>query len=143
MLPNCSRRARCESLTEVEKTMETAQHYTEVFDEALALRSVGGDSEFLTEVAGLIRAAWPTLLAEIREGMARGNLLAVEKTARLAKAAAQNVSARRAYASALRLEAMARKGDLQAAQAASADLEREVEMLRLFLAALGENKRPS
>jgi HPt (histidine-containing phosphotransfer) domain-containing protein len=119
--------------------METMEKYPEVFDVGLALSSVGGDHEFLAELVGLTQAAWPTLLANIRSGMARGDLRAVEMTARLAKAAARNVSAKRAYESALQLEAMARKGDLPAVQRASVDLEREVELLRIFLATLTDN----
>jgi HPt (histidine-containing phosphotransfer) domain-containing protein len=111
----------------------TREQYAEVFDVGLALRSVGGDREFLAEVLGLIQAAWPTLLANIREGMARADLPAVLTTARLAKAAARNISAGRAYESALQLEAMAGKGDLPAAQKASAGLEQEVEILQLAL----------
>src|SRR5271166_2272748 len=122
------------------KMMETTEQYTEVFDMGLALSSVGGDEEFLTELVGLAQAAWPTLMGDIRGGMARGNLGAVERTARLAKAAARNVSAKMAYASALQLEAMARKGDLGAAHIASADLEREVDMLRIFLGTLEGNE---
>ena len=45
--------------------LETTVRHAEVFDATLALNSVGGDSEFLTELVGLIRAAWPTLLADI------------------------------------------------------------------------------
>jgi hypothetical protein len=123
--------------------IETTEKYPEVFDVGLALSSVGGDHEFLTELVGLTQAAWPTLLMDIRGGMARGDLRAVEMTARLAKAAARNVSAKRAYESALQLEAMAHKGDLQAVQIASVDLEREVELLRFFLTALGDDGCPS
>ena len=115
------------------KEMETTEQYIEVFNVSLALSSVGGDQEFLTEMVGLTQAAWPTLLANIRGGLTRGDLPTVEKTARLAKAAARYVSARRAYESALKLEAVAGKRDLPATQAASVDLEREVELLRLFL----------
>jgi len=122
-----------------EKMVETTEKYPEVFDVGLALSSVGGDQEFLAEVVGLTQAAWPTLLADIRSGMARGDLCIVETSARLAKAAARNVSAKRAYESALQLEAVARKGDLQAVQRAGMDLEREVELLQFFLAALSDN----
>lgn len=115
------------------KEMETTEQYIEVFNVSLALSSVGGDQEFLTEMVGLTQAAWPTLLANIRGGLTRGDLPTVEKTARLAKAAARYVSARRAYEAALKLEAVAGKRDLPATQAASVDLEREVELLRLFL----------
>jgi hypothetical protein len=107
------------------------------------LSSVGDDRDFLTEVVGLTRAAWPTLLADIREGMARGDLRAVETKARLAKAAAQNVSARRAYESALQLQTVAGKGDMQATQIALASLEGEVEILQFFLATLEPPTSPS
>ncbi len=123
--------------------MESMEQYAEVFDVGMALSSVGDDREVLTEVVGLTRAAWPTLLADIREGMVRGDLPGVKTTARLAKAAARNVSARRAYESALQLETMAGKGDLQAAQEALASLEGEVEMLQFFLATLEPAANPS
>jgi HPt (histidine-containing phosphotransfer) domain-containing protein len=116
--------------------METAEKYSDVFDVGSALSSVGGDREFLAELVGLIQAAWPTLLADIRDGMARGDLRTVESAARLGQAAARNVSAKRAYESALQLEALARRGDLPAVESAGVDLEREVELLRFFLAAL-------
>jgi HPt (histidine-containing phosphotransfer) domain-containing protein len=123
--------------------METTVRRAEIFDSAQALSSVGGDNEFLSEVVGIIRAAWPTLLADLRDEIARGDLPAVEATAHLAKAAAGYVSARRSYESALQLETVAGKGDLQAIPGAVANLEREVLMLQFFLATHGENEKPS
>jgi hypothetical protein len=125
------------------KMSNPTEPYAEVFDIGLALRSVGGDREFLTEIVGLTRAAWPTLLMDIREGISRGDLHAVETGARLAKAAARNVSARRAYETALQLHTMACKGDLQAALGAIARLEQEVEMLRFCLATFGDGSSTS
>jgi HPt (histidine-containing phosphotransfer) domain-containing protein len=119
------------------------EQYTEVFDVGQALSNVGGDEEFLTELVGLAQAAWPSLLADIRSGVARGDLGGVATKARLAKAAARNISAKRAYKSALQLEAMARKGDSVATQCASVDLEREVELLRVFLATRADNEPSS
>lgn len=116
--------------------IEATEQRAEVFDVAQALSSVGNDREFLTEVVGLIHAAWPTLLADIRKGMARANLPAVKTTARLAAAAAQYVSAKRTYEAARRLEMIASRGDWEAAQAAVANLEQEAETLQLFLATL-------
>lgn len=116
--------------------MQTMLPNAEILDEALALSSVGGDREFLTEVVGLVQAAWPTLLTDIREGIARRDLPAVKLTASLAKAAARNVSAKKAYESALHLETLAGRGELQAAQGAAAGLEHEVEKLRLVLSSL-------
>jgi HPt (histidine-containing phosphotransfer) domain-containing protein len=121
---------------------ETTEQYTEVFDVGGALSSVGGDSEFLAEVVGLVQAAWPTLLADIREGIARADLPAVEMSARLAKAAARNVSARRAYESAQKLETAADRGDLPAAQGAQESLEREVELLQVILATVKDEGDP-
>ena len=119
--------------------METTE-LDEVFDLHSALSSVGGDKEFLSEVVGLTQAAWPTLIANIQKGMSREDLPAVQAMARLAKAAAPNVSARRAYESALELEMMACKGDLPAAREGVASLEREVEILQHFLATLEDDR---
>lgn len=116
--------------------LETTGLHAEVFDAALALKSVGGDSEFLNEVVGLIRAAWPTLMADIRRALAMGDFRAVERTARLAKAAARNVSAKRAYDSAVELETLIVMKDLPAAQRASTTLEQEVERLQTVLSTL-------
>ena len=117
--------------------MRTVTPNAEILDEAMALSSVGGDWEFLTEVMGLMQAAWPTLLAEIRDGIARKDLPAVKMKASLAKAAARNVSAKRTFESAVQLEKTAGMGELQAAQGAAACLEREVEALRTVLSVLG------
>jgi hypothetical protein len=123
--------------------LETIEQNAEVFDVGEALKSVGGDREYLTEVVGLTQAAWPTLLTDIRNGVSRGDLGAVETGARLAKAAALNVSAKRAYKCALQLYRIACKRDLQAALSAIAALEQEVEMLRFRLAALVDDPCPS
>lgn len=122
--------------------IQTTEQYVEVFNVSLALNSVGGDQEFLTELVGLTQAAWPTLVADLRNGIAQKDLHAVETTARLAKAAARNVSAKRAFESALELETRACKGDLPAAQDAVATLEREVGILQSFLATLANPDLP-
>jgi len=117
---------------------ETPQRYAEVFDVRAALSSVGGDREYLAELVGLVNAAWPTVLGDIREGMSRGDLRTVEASARLAKSAARNVSAKRAYECALQLETAASRGDLVDAQGAMEKLEREAEMLCFYLGMVGD-----
>jgi len=119
--------------------MENRKQYGEIFDVGQALSSVGGDREFFAEIVGLTQAAWPTLLTDLRAGISRGDLRAVQASACLAKAAARNVSARRAYDSALQLHTLACRGDLQAARNAIASLEREVEMLRSCLALVADD----
>jgi hypothetical protein len=118
---------------------KASEQDAEVLDGQLALRSVGGDREFLAELFGLIQAAWPTLLSDIREGMAMGNLYVVRKGARLAQAAARDVSARRTYESARQLEMMIAMGDLPAVLRAQARLEQEVEKLQSVLPAFVES----
>ena len=113
-----------------------AEQSPEVFDHTLALSSVGGDGEFLSELVGLIHAALPAVLADIREGLAVGDLRAVGKNARLARAAAEYVSARETYKSALQLESMVGMEDFQGVQRATASLEQEVKRLQLVLSEL-------
>jgi HPt (histidine-containing phosphotransfer) domain-containing protein len=109
----------------------------EVFDPNLALASLGGDQEFLIEVAGLFLAAWPTLWSDIRAGLAAGNLRAAERSASLVKAAARNISARKVSEAAHCLETLAREGALEGARAVSTSLAQEVERLKPLLSTLG------
>ena len=113
---------------------------TEVFDRTSALASVGGDREFLSELVGLFQAAWPTLQGLIRAGLAEGNLHAVERSARLVKAAANNVSAKKISESASTLEIIAHEGALEAARAACATLEGEVVKITPYLTPLRNPK---
>lgn len=107
----------------------------DVLDEMQALSSVGGDREFLEELWGLALAAWPSLMGDIREGMASGDLAGVRRAARLTKAAARNISAMRAYECALHLEEVTARGDLQAVRAATLRLQEEVEILQSVMPA--------
>jgi hypothetical protein len=109
---------------------------SEVLDSAAALASVGGDPEFLCEIVGLIQAAWPTLLDYIRQDIAAGDLHALEADARLARAAAQYVSARRAYLAALQLQFLAMQRDLEGAKRISENLEEAVAKLQPVLSSL-------
>ncbi len=107
----------------------------DVLDEMQALSNVGGDREFLEELWGLASAAWPTLMADIREGMSSGDLAGVRRAARLTKAAARNISATRAYECALHLEEVAARGDVQSIRAATMRLQQEVEILQSVMPA--------
>ncbi|HME01084.1 MAG TPA: hypothetical protein VKM93_27700 [Terriglobia bacterium] len=132
-------RESIENCTDKKEETMGVEENSEVIDCTLALASVGGDREFLSEVAGLVQAAWPALLSDIGQALAAGDLCAVERTTRLAKAAARNVSAARAYESALRLEAAAHAGQLETAREAGVQLEQEVERLKAALATLGKS----
>ncbi len=105
----------------------------QVFDRTAALASVGGDRQFLRELVGLVQAAWPAVLADIRKGLEVGDLRVVEENAWLARTAAEYVSAKRAYDSALELELMAGKANLLGVERATLQLEEEVHKLQLVL----------
>jgi len=110
--------------------------HSEIVDRESALASVGGDPEFLREIAGLIQAAWPTLLSEIRNDLAVGDLAALESHARLARAAAEYVAAKRAYMAAIQLQFVAMQKDLDGAKRVAANLEGEVARLQPALSNL-------
>ena len=107
-----------------------------VFDHMSALASVGGDIEFLSEIAGLVSAAWPTLLSDLRKDVAAGNFSALDADARLAQTAAEYVGAGRAHMAALHLQMMAVHNDQFGASQAVKNLEGEVAKLQAALSAL-------
>ena len=107
----------------------------EILDVERAMSRVGGDIEFLLEMVGIIRAACPTLSEEIRQAMARGDMVAVEKNAYLFRAAAENLSAQQTSSAALQLEKMAQRKALKSTREAWQELERELARLTPRLAA--------
>ena len=109
----------------------------EILDTSAALEGVGGDQEFFWEMLGIFRAAWPTLMHEIREALVKGDLPQVEDAAHILKAGAQNVAARRVYMAALLLEKMATYGELEGARQACGRLEEEIGQLQVAVESLG------
>jgi hypothetical protein len=110
---------------------------SEIMDRASVMASVGGDLEFLGELTGIVQAAWPTLLEDIRRALADGDLAVVKTSARLMKVTTEYVSARRACLAATLLESAAARGDLESSRQAGSRLEEEINQLKLALAALG------
>jgi HPt (histidine-containing phosphotransfer) domain-containing protein len=110
----------------------------DVLDTVAALASVGGDREFLRELIGIFRAASQTLLREIQEALAGGDLEEVRNGAWLVRMAAQSISATRVYAAATVLETRAQYWQLDEAQLAACELQDEVDRLKPALAAFGD-----
>jgi hypothetical protein len=109
---------------------------SEILDSAAALAGAGGDLGFLSERLGIFRAATPTLLHDIREALAKGDLPALAKAAHLVRVTAQDLAARRVYVAAALLESMATGGELERARRASSMLEEEMIHLKPALTAL-------
>jgi HPt (histidine-containing phosphotransfer) domain-containing protein len=103
---------------------------SDALDRSLALAAVGGDSGFLAELAGIFEAACPTLLERIQRALAVGDLVAAAVAARLLRAGAENVSAKRVASVALECELLARQNSVAEAQAAHRVLLQEVERIQ-------------
>jgi two-component system sensor histidine kinase/response regulator len=101
---------------------------------AEALVFVGDDAHLLGELAQIFLNDCPRLLSELREAVARGDIPALRRAAHTLKGAALNFGDGGVAESALRLETMARTGDLAGADPARADLERRLDRLRATLA---------
>ena len=105
-------------------------------DTAALLERCGGDSQLLSELAELFLTGHPQQLAAIRTAVERGDSKALELAAHTLKGALGNFGAHTAVALALRIETLARHGDLSEAHRACAELEREIDSLKPALSAL-------
>ncbi len=106
------------------------------FDEATAIRRVGGDRELLAELAGLFLGQCPLWMAEIRAALTGGDARALQRAAHSLRGSVGNFGAAAAVEAAGRLETMGQRGDLAGAEEAWAALEEAVARLRPALAGL-------
>jgi HPt (histidine-containing phosphotransfer) domain-containing protein len=85
---------------------------SEYWDRSRALDAVGGDAEFLSELAGVFCAACPTLLNNFAESIADKNIFLAADAAHLLWSAARSVAAPGVVEAALALEKKARRNEL-------------------------------
>jgi HPt (histidine-containing phosphotransfer) domain-containing protein len=107
---------------------------SESWDPALALDSVGGDEEFLSELAGIFSAACPALLKSLEDAIAAGDLLSAADTAHLIWGAARTLSATGVKQTALAVEVMARRNETDGIIGACSELREEAGRLLAALA---------
>src|SRR5207237_7364971 len=110
----------------------------DVLDRAQALGRVGGDADLLKELARMFQTDCPAQLAELRAAVGRGDGPAVQRLAHTLKGEVGVFGAHAAFEEALRLETMARQGDLSQAATAIAALQRELARLETALASWPE-----
>jgi CheY-like chemotaxis protein len=103
-----------------------------VFDPASMFRNIGGDNQLFAQLVEMFLDQHPAMLAAIKEGLIRGDSLAVERTAHTLKGTAGNLCAPEVVLAASRLEAIGHLGALHDAPPIYAQLEQEV--LRLVQA---------
>ncbi len=114
---------------------------SQILDPEALLDRVGGDVDFLREIAGLFQEDCPKLLTQIREAVATGDARQLEHAAHTLKGSVANFGAEAARQAAFKLESMGRAGDLTAAGDACTSLESEIQRFTEALAAFAQGLR--
>jgi hypothetical protein len=109
---------------------KSSSDYRTVLDKAMLLSGVCGDADFLIDLIGIFRAACPTLLCEIRDGLATRDLNAVASAAHLLRVWSLDLAANRVSQTALKLEEMALLGEHEGLGDVCQSLGHEVERLK-------------
>jgi len=107
----------------------------DVLDPAAALEQMDGDADLLAEMAELLLQSYPAQLSAIRAAVADRDSKLLERTAHKLKGSVSIFGAKKAFESALRLEMMAREGELTCVGETLGALE---EALKLLTPALQE-----
>jgi HPt (histidine-containing phosphotransfer) domain-containing protein len=90
---------------------------------------VGGDTELFEEVANLFLEDAADKIANLREGVVRGDASSVAKTAHTLKGSTGYFGAKRAFDAVHRLELIGKNGTWTEAEKAPLELEREFKAL--------------
>jgi len=105
-------------------------------DRAEILGRLSGDRELIAEVVDLFVADRATLLDDLRRAVSNNDARAARDAAHRLKGVLATLAARGALSTTIKLEELARMGDLRAAPATLDTLEREVEVVQDELAML-------
>jgi two-component system sensor histidine kinase/response regulator len=110
----------------------------EILDRSTLLGYLGGDAGLLRVLVDLFRQDGPKQIEEIRVAVATRNGEALQCAAHSLKGSLVSLCAGAAARAALRLELIGRVGDLDGAEQAAEELEREMERLGPALQSLLE-----
>jgi two-component system sensor histidine kinase/response regulator len=110
----------------------------EAIDQTGLLARVEGNIELARDLIRLFQAVYPTLLADIDKAVEQRDGKALAFAAHALKGSLSQLSAQAAATAALRLETVARQGDLTRAIAHIGELKNEIGRLGPELVALGE-----
>jgi CheY-like chemotaxis protein len=100
-----------------------------IFDPARMIQNIGGDRQLFAQLVSLFLTRYESMLADIKEALAAGHALSVERAAHTLKGTAGNLCAAAVSQAAGRLEAVGHIGALHDAPPVYAELE--LEVLRL------------
>ena len=126
----------------VASSMETESPVAEGIDRAVLLETFDGDRELLREIVGIFLEDYPQRLAALHAALARGDGHALEWAAHSIRGSVATFAASTAVRAALKVELMARDGDLTNAEAACAVLEAEVAHVSQILVQLVRSASP-
>jgi two-component system, sensor histidine kinase and response regulator len=101
----------------------------EIIDWKRGLAAVLGDSELFHELLRIFASGAPATLEKLRAGVEHKNAAAIEQAAHALKGSISNFGADDAVRASLRLEVMARNGNLEHAAEGFQQLEKEVQRL--------------
>jgi PAS domain S-box-containing protein len=107
-----------------------------VLDEALLVSRVDNDPQLLSDLVELFLVECPRLVDEIRLALDMKDAKAVERGAHSLKGCTSNLAAQMASEAALKLERLARAGDLVDADCVLQELEYQLELLKPALLAV-------
>ena len=99
----------------------------------MILDRVGGDEELLREITSIFLEEYPALIGEIQAAVVSGDLKRLERAAHSLKGSVANFGAQTATDAAYRLETIGRKGQVDQASDALADLILEFQRLQPVL----------
>jgi len=109
----------------------------EVFDLSKAMEVVAGSKEIFKEIANMFLKNSSASIAQIKEGIVRGDALALEHAAHSLKGSVGHFGAKRAFEAAHHLEKLGREKEMGEADNAFSTLEKELtaltsEMIRVL-----------
>jgi two-component system sensor histidine kinase/response regulator len=113
----------------------------EVVDREVALARVDGDEGLLADLAKLFCEESPKLLSAVQDAVAKRDTEALKRAAHSLKGSISTFAARDATEAALRLEDLARSGELAGAEDAYRLLAAQVERLKHALEGLGSGSK--
>ncbi len=114
-----------------------------IFDPAKMLRNIGGDNELFGQLVELFLDRHEAMLGDIKDALAAGNALHVERAAHTLKGTAGNLCASDVAQAAGRLEAVGHLGTLHDAPPVYAELELEVLRLVRLLERCRQGDEPT
>jgi CheY-like chemotaxis protein len=114
-------------------TTEIQDLGTDAFDLAGTMSVVDGDAEIFREIVGVFLDSAPMNMAEIRNAIDKKDATKLNRSAHALKGAVSNFGARSVFQTALRLEEMGEKNELEESENVYLVLERGMEILKQAL----------